>query len=201
MKLVNGHPPNMIANQKVITTETMPNSTKMGIGGLTRPPTTTWQMTPASKPMAAFTRTSRIPFRGCALEDAKAGLAPHVTPITISIGMMDAITKITQLPSVEKSKSAMKPKEAAMIRAVATIPSAGCLMQYSYLGSLESRQYTTTEWRAYAGTGRWCHVHAVSTMRRMSWYSALQPRTRLAIDGSATSCGGSPARRGRSTCG
>ena len=83
-----------------------------------RPPTTAWQIPPTITPTAIFTSTSRIPFRGWGRELTKPGLAPQVTPMTISIGMMAAITKMTQLPSVEKSKSEMKPKEMAIIRAV-----------------------------------------------------------------------------------
>src|SRR6185295_18975018 len=54
---------------------------------------------------------------------------PHATPMTISIGTMDAMTKITQLPNVGKSNREITPREIAIIRTVATIPSAGCFMR------------------------------------------------------------------------
>jgi hypothetical protein len=54
--------------------------------------------------------------------------------MTISIGIMDAITKITQLANVGKSNREMTPRDTAMIRAVATIPRAGCFIQFLLRG-------------------------------------------------------------------
>ena len=132
----------MMAIQNVTTTETMPNKTKIGIGGTNATAHDSVADRTHDHTDSDIHQHQQNPLLRLGVELTKLGLAPHVTPMMISIGMMEAITKMTQLPNVGKSNSEMTPRETAMIRMVDTIPSAGCFKQSSYLGS-ESSYYIT----------------------------------------------------------
>ena len=73
--------------------------------------------------MAARRRdhANRMPRTGCERSAAKRGcFMPHITPITISMGMIHIREVAIHPENLGKSKSEMKPSEMAMMRAVAS---------------------------------------------------------------------------------
>src|SRR5579862_917920 len=120
MSAVNGQPPHMIAMQKVTTTEAIMHCANMGVGGLMLPKAPAQCSSATTAPMARVNRLNRIPRTGCDRPAMNAGcFIPQVTPMTISMGMMQIRKLETQPENLAKSKSEMKPIEMAMMTTVA----------------------------------------------------------------------------------
>ncbi len=73
ISVVKGHPPNMIANQNMMTTDAMMYMLSIGVGGAMAPPTKAWQAAPAMNPTTSVHSTSRSPLTGWLREAAKPG--------------------------------------------------------------------------------------------------------------------------------
>src|ERR1700685_3309079 len=125
---VNGQPPHMMARQNAMTTEAIKHCVIIAVGGLTLPPTPVQCASITTAPVTAAIKLNRMPRRGCERSAAKRGcFIPHVTPMTISMGMMQIRHVEIHPENLGKSKSEIKPSEMAMMRAVAAIPRTGCL--------------------------------------------------------------------------
>lgn len=76
---------------------------------------------------------------------AKRGcFIPHVTPITISMGIMQSRKVEIQPENLGKSKSDMKPSEMAMTSAVARMPRIGCLRPDKDVSFRAAHQFQAT---------------------------------------------------------
>ena len=87
MSVVNGQPPHMIAAQKVITTDTIAHMASIGVGGLIAPPIVPWVTAVTMTATTKVVAVSISPLTGCTCPSAKLGLLPHVTAVTIWIGI------------------------------------------------------------------------------------------------------------------
>ena len=90
MSVVNGQPPHMIAAQNVITTETMLHIASIGVGGLMPPPIVACATAVTTTPTTSVVSVRTRPFAGCCSPATKPGLLPHVTAVTICIGMVQS---------------------------------------------------------------------------------------------------------------
>src|ERR1700729_78382 len=112
----------------MMTTEAIMHCENIGVGGLTLVPTPVQCANATTAPTTRTNRLNRMPRTGCQRSAAKRGcFMPQVTPMTISIGMMQIREVEIHPENLGKSKSEIKPIEMAMMRAVAAIPRTGCL--------------------------------------------------------------------------
>src|SRR5208283_6245276 len=125
----NGHPPQMMENQNATGTVVMRHMDSMGAGGATLPPTATKWTSATTAPAASASSRKRIPLAGWERPPATAGcFPPHVTPMTITIGIKQIIASAIHVVKTGKAKSAMNPSETTITRTDDTAPRTGCFM-------------------------------------------------------------------------
>ena len=89
MRAVNGQPPHMMAIQNMMTTDAIKHCVKIGVGGLTLAPTASSARAPTTAASDRRDQAEQNAADGLERSAAKRGcFIPHVTPMTISMGMM-----------------------------------------------------------------------------------------------------------------
>src|SRR5690242_2336686 len=142
---VKGHPPHMMASQKVMITDEMMHIASIGGGGLRPPPTVKKCAKATTAPTARANSVSKMPLAGWGRAAANAGCLPaQFTDMTICIGMKQMVRKATQLAKMGKVNRAMKPSETAITRNEAATPRAGCFTSASFSHAVRISQTAET---------------------------------------------------------
>lgn len=114
-------------------TVVMMHMDSIGVGGLMLPPTVTKWASATTTPAAATSRTKRIPLAGWECLAANWGwFTPHVTLMTITMGMRQIIANATHVVNERTEKIEMNPSETMITRIVPVIPRAGCFIVSSF---------------------------------------------------------------------
>src|SRR5215475_6736954 len=128
MTFVNGQPPHMMAAQNVTGTATITQCARMGAGGVTPAPTIFSASAATMAPTTSANNVSSRPRRGFGAFAAADGWAlPHVTAMTIWIGITQSRKYATHPENVGNENSDTNARAIAITMMVAVTPSAGCL--------------------------------------------------------------------------
>ena len=101
----------MMAIQNVMTTEAIRHCDSIGVGGLILPPTPVQCASVTTTPTAKAIKLKRMPRMGCERSAAKRGcFIPQVTPIIISMGMMQIKKVETHPGKLREIKKRNKPQ-------------------------------------------------------------------------------------------